>query len=124
MLGLVFGFVFGLVFRLVFGLVFRLVFGVGLMFRLVFEVGLVFRLVFEVGLVFRLVFGLVLGLMSGLGLELVFPCPNWLELWYDLRLSRLGLLSKLPSKIVGPDLLLNLPLLFLDQVFSCMGFRL
>ena len=114
MLGLVFGFVFGLVFRLVFGLVFRFVFGVGL----------VFRLVFEVGLVFRLVYGLVLGLMSRLGLELVFPCPNWLELWYDLRLSRLGLLSKLPSKIVGPDLLLNLPLLFLDQVFSCMGFRL
>ena len=102
MLGLVFGFVFGLVFRFVFG------------------VGLVFRLVFEVGLVFRLVFGL----MSRLGLELVFPCPNWLELWYDLRLSRLGLLSKLPSKIVGPDLLLNLPLLFLDLVFSYMGFRL
>ena len=84
----------GLVFGFVFGLVFRFVFGVGL----------VFRLVFEVGLVFMLVFGLVL--------------------WYDLRLSRLGLLSKLPSKIVGPDLLLNLPLLFLDQVFSCMGFRL
>ena len=106
MLGLVFGFVFGLVFRLVFG------------------VGLEFRLVFEVGLVFRLVFGLVFGLMSRLGLELVFPCPNWLELWYDLRLSRLGLLSEPPSKIVGSDLLLNLPLLFLDQVFSCMGFRL
>ena len=126
MLGLVFGFVFGLMFRLVIGLglVFRLVFG--LMFRFVFGVGLVFRLVFEVGLVFRLVFevGLVLGLMSRLGLELVFPCTNWLEHWYDLRLSRLGLLSELPSKIVGLDLLLNLPLLFLDQVFSCMGFRL
>ena len=105
-----FGFMFGLVFRLMFGLglVFRLVFG------LVFRVGLVFKLVFEVGLVFRLVFGL----------ELVFPCPDWLELWYDLRLSRLRLLSELPSKIVGPDLLLNLPLLFLDQVFSCMGFKL
>ena len=75
MLGLVFGFGFGLVFML--------------MFRLVF------------GLVFRLVFGLV----SRLGLELVFPCPNWLELWYDLRLSRLGLLSELPSKIMGRDLL-------------------
>ena len=105
---------FGLMFRFVFGLVFRFVFGVGLVFRLVFEVGLVFRLVFR----------LVLGLLSRLGLELVFPCPNWLELWYDLKLSRLGLLSELPSKIVGPNLLLNLPLLFLDQVFSCMGFRL
>ena len=112
MLRLVFGFVFGLVFRLVFGL--------GLVFRLVFGLRLVFRLVFEVGLVFWLVFGL----MSRLGLGLMFPCPNWLELWYDLRLSRLGLLSELPSKIVGPNLLLNLPLLFLDQVFSCMGFRL
>ena len=105
---------FGLMFRFVFGLVFRFVFGVGLVFRLVFEVGLVFRLVFRLGL----------GLLSRLGLELVFPCPNWLELWYDLKLSRLGLLSELPSKIVGPNLLLNLPLLFLDQVFSCMGFRL
>ena len=105
---------FGLVFRFVFGLVFRFVFGVGLVFRLVFEVGLVFRLVFRLGL----------RLLSRLGLELVFPCPNWLELWYDLKLSRLGLLSELPSKIVGPNLLLNLPLLFLDQVFSCMGFRL
>ena len=71
-----------------------------------------------------LVFGFVFGLMSRLGLELVFPCPNWLELWYDLRLSRLGLLLELPSKIVGPDLLLNLPLLFLDQAFSSVGFRL
>ena len=105
---------FGLVFRFVFGLVFRFVFGLGLVFRLVFEVGLVFRLVFR----------LVLGLLSRLRLELVLPCPNWLELWYDLKLSRLGLLSELPSKIVGPNLLLNLPLLFLDQVFSCMGFRL
>ena len=80
------------------------------------------RLVF--GLVFGLVFRLVFGLVFGLGLELVFPCPNWLELWYDLRLSRLGLLSELPSKIVVPNFLLNLPLLFLDQVFSFMGFRL
>ena len=92
----------------------------GFVFRLVFGLGLVFRLVFGLGLVFRLVFGLVFGLMSRLGLELVFPCPNWLELWYDLRLSRLGLLSEPPSKIVGSDLLLNLPLLFLDQVFSFM----
>ena len=53
----------------------------GFVFRLVFGLGLVFRLVFGLGLVFRLVFGLVFGLMSRLGLELVFPCPNWLKLW-------------------------------------------